>query len=541
MAEAKLTIKGAKQKSLEAQNKMIMNLLDSGDSDELAASVVSTQGEEASVNQSRSLLEDGDGEITMVVDGREQRIIALDDQLSQQVEIPTEQSSELITQPDTNEIVREIQEELDQKTKSLEEAISEKNTLETMLSMEINQRKYVEAKLAKAKADLEENEGIVVDLQQALKNPAPPTDLDPAVEGKLKKLSENNRVLVENNKILTAKSQSQKKEIETLRKKLKDAQAVAEGERKNAQSWEHRVNMLTGDMNQLKGLTYCKVEACTDEKVCGRSHAKKPENRRDCQYWLKGYCRWENRCHQRHDVGARSRALADTSDDVVVPIGANQGNNSNTSSNNPRQPKAQQPRAQKKKGGGKIPNQTPLNPQLNPPQQPPQLNQSPQLNQPPPTQQQQQIQPPTQPPQQQPLQPLQPLPPPHSQTSQTPHVPPQSAPVQTHQYTPLAPLTTPLNMVQYPHFIPTAAQNFPNLGTYPNIGWVGVNIPQLTAIQAQSMTRSQKQEEVRLEINKLREQINTANSQLPGQGTVDLQALITKEAELTRSLTQTYL
>ena len=76
---------------------------------------------------------------------------------------------------------------------------------------------------------------------------------------------------------------------------------------------------------------------------------------------------------------------------------------------------------------------------------------------------------------------------------------------------------------------------------YSNISWGGVNIPQLTAIQAQSMTRSQKQEEVRLEINKLREQINAANNQLPGQGTVDLPTLVQKEAELTRSLTQTYL
>ena len=101
-------------------------------------------------------------------------------------------------------------------------------------------------------------------------------------------------------------------------------------------------------------------------------------------------------------------------------------------------------------------------------------------------------------------------------------------------------MTTPLSMIQYPHFM-SAAQNIPNLGNYPNIAWGGVNIPQLTAIQAQSMTRSQKQEEVRLEINKLREQINAANSQLPGQGTVDLPALVQKEAELTRSLTQTYL
>ena len=90
------------------------------------------------------------------------------------------------------------------------------------------------------------------------------------MEGKLKKLSENNRVLQENNKILTAKGMSQKKEIENLRKKVKDAQAVAEGERRNAQSWEHKVNMMTGDVNQLKG------EACPDEKTCGRSHSRKP-------------------------------------------------------------------------------------------------------------------------------------------------------------------------------------------------------------------------------------------------------------------------
>ena len=120
----------------------------------------------------------------------------------------------------------------------------------------------------------------------------------------MKKLSENNRVLQENNKILTAKGQSQKKEIENLRKKV----AVAEGKRRNAQSWEHKVNMMTGDVNQLKGLTFCKVEACPDEKTCGKSHSKKAENRKDCPFWLQGYCRREQRCNLCHDVDARSKA-----------------------------------------------------------------------------------------------------------------------------------------------------------------------------------------------------------------------------------------
>ena len=99
----------------------------------------------------------------------------------------------------------------------------------------------------------------------------------------------------------------------------------------------------------------------------------------------------------------------------------------------------------------------------------------------------------------------------------------------------------PMNMLQYPHIIPAAAPSFANIGSYPNLGWGGVNMAHLTAMQAQTMTRNQKLEEVRLEINKLREQINSARSQQPGQGTVDLPTLIQKEAELTQSLTQSYL
>ena len=114
--EKSLRMTVEKQKAIDAQKNVIMDILNSGDSDKLANSAISSQSEEESANQSRSLLDNGDGESTIVMDkGGEQR-----DDLSQQIdEIPAEQSSELITQPDTNEIVREIQEELDAKTRSL--------------------------------------------------------------------------------------------------------------------------------------------------------------------------------------------------------------------------------------------------------------------------------------------------------------------------------------------------------------------------------------------------------------------------------------
>ena len=64
----------------------------------------------------------------------------------------------------------------------------------------------------------------------------------------------------------------------------------------------------------------------------------------------------------------------------------------------------------------------------------------------------------------------------------------------------------------------------------------GINVAAMTAMQAQSMTRLQRMEEVRIEINKVREQINTARSQLSGTGTSDVQTLIQKESELSTQL-----
>ena len=68
------------------------------------------------------------------------------------------------------------------------------------------------------------------------------------------------------------------------------------------------------------------------------------------------------------------------------------------------------------------------------------------------------------------------------------------------------------------------------------MGWGGINIAQLTAMQAQSMTRMQRMEEVRVEINRVRELINTARGQVPGPGSEELQTLIQKETELATQL-----
>ncbi len=53
--------------------------------------------------------------------------------------------------------------------------------------------------------------------------------------------------------------------------------------------------------------TICLDKDCTDDKVCGRSHERKEENRTNCIYFLNGYCRLESECTYKHDEGFRSR------------------------------------------------------------------------------------------------------------------------------------------------------------------------------------------------------------------------------------------
>ena len=253
-----------------------MALRDSGDREKLSEGDPSLQEESAmEADESRSMLEETENhenDNTIVVSGD-----SLSQTLSQDKSVEVIQA-EQSTQPAANEILEEIQAELDSVTKSRDDAISEKNTLETMLAQEISYRKYVETKLAEAKSELKANEEVVVNLQTALRNPAPPanTELSAEVQNKLKQVKK----LTEDNRIVTAKADFLKKENEGLKKKLVDAKACAERERRNAQSFEHRVNVLTGDLNQLKGLTFCKVDNCPNEKTCGRSHARKEENKK---------------------------------------------------------------------------------------------------------------------------------------------------------------------------------------------------------------------------------------------------------------------
>ena len=520
MEEAKLTIEGEKQKAIEIQQQRIMAMLDSGDSEKLGtddSTLQEVSGVEA--DESQSMLEETenpDNKNTIVMSGD-----SLSQTLSQDksVEvIPAEQS----TQPVANEIFEEIQSELDSKTRSHEDAISEKNTLETMLAQEISHRKYIEMKLAQSKAELKANEDVVVNLQAALKNPAPPTNTEYSaeVQNKLKQLKK----FMEDNRILTAKADSLKRENESLKKRFIDAKACAERERRNAQSFKHKVNTLTGDLNQLKGLTFCKVDSCPNEKSCGRSQARKEENKKDCVFWLKGYCRKEQRCKDKHSVEARTKLwdaeVAGGSGATIASsnnfCSGNANNNGKANNHGNTKHKNSKKQTHKQNNQGRAGQQQRV--QNSPPPPPPAATTAPAALAPAVT---------ASTPATAPLAPMAPLAPvPAPGPSYTPTSTSTTSSTQL-QMTPLPPIGM-LPSVQMP-CVPMPGYN-------PMIGWGGINISQLTAMQAQSMTRMQRMEEVRVEINRVRELINTARSQLPGPGSEELQTLIQKESELTTQL-----
>ena len=386
-------------------------------------------------------------------------------------------------------------------------------------------------KLAKCKAELKANEEVVVNLQAAIKNPAPSPDAAAGFQDKIKQLKK----LTEDNRVLNAKTEDQKRVIDRLKKQLADAKSCAEKERVSAQGYEQRVIQLTGDLNQLKGLTYCKNEACPNEKTCGRSHGRKEENKKDCKYWLEGYCRREQRCNLRHDVEARTRAW-----DAEAAAGGNSGNNPKPKTN-PNSGKSNHPNCQSNCSSNHT-NHNNTNNQNKPknPKKPTgkqgQTNRgcqqhscshsshTPNTAPPPPT-------PPTDTLQSSsPSPPLQPQAPNTNQSAPlTTTLPPTS---QVPQFmTPIPPIGM-LPSVQMPGYNSMMTNNM--------MGWgginPGINVAQLTAMQAQSMTRLQRMEEVRVEINKVREQINSARNQHQGQGSSELQTLIAKEKELTTQL-----
>ena len=537
VAEAKLLAEEIQLKAEEAERKKsmddqaasIMKLLqDSDDSGE-----TSTSKEDETLNESRSLLE-----VTVRQRNEEEE----DDIVDNTFALSQEQNMSVMEDP-----VKDLQDELALRTKSLQDALGENDTLKTRLAAEVNRRELAENKVAKQEKELTDNLGVIQSLSLACRTPHPPQAAKTSKEDEIKM----NRLKEENNSLL-AKLNAKKKEIESLKLKLKDERDAAASSNRLAMGFEQQLQETKGELARMKSLTHCTEVLCTDEKVCGRSHKKKPENRGPCSYFMAGYCRHENRCTHIHDTEARNREWAARH------------------SGQPQAPPAAQPAppAPQIQSQAPVPDQAPppthqLQP-LNPPQQPCGGHQGYQVQ--PPHHQGHQGQGPVQgggchqryngntsrrggkrgrggnggvgstrpksanggseyctnqgtpqaygPPQSSHH---------HHQPSHLPQPPPHQ-PQQTQQ---------PQQPHQPYHQPPPPTQQAPQVSMPPPVQpptWQTPSVAQLTAVQATEMTRNQRLEELRIELGTVQSQI--ANVRYHPPGSVNMATLFQKEAEL---------
>ena len=301
-AEAKLALEGYRQK------KEIMAILNSDDSNDGQGNI------QVNPDVSHSLLEDttihppvDSLDLTNVgpgVEGMEQE---------------TQESPDAV-------LLREAKEELTRRTKSLEDALADRDTLQTQLALERRSKQVLENRLTRTKKELEEAVETADGLRAAMADPS------------IHHSQEVNRVMAEltnaNNKISKLS-----KELEKAKALRKEALDQADSSRRLAQSWEQRIQHLEGESMLLKKQTNCNNRDCHDEKQCGRSHANKPENRAGklCDFFMRGYCNKAEECPFRHDPEARDRQDNNTS---------LRSNGSSTNSSGTEQVAGQQPREQ---------------------------------------------------------------------------------------------------------------------------------------------------------------------------------------------------
>ena len=209
LEEAKKTIEVEKAKNIKQQKDHILQLLDGSDSSGESPNI-STIEPPTLLNDSINLLdetkmEEG-AEKTINIDETvtESRLQEAIDNSSLDLNFTTQGMSaeqgdpSMISQDsDTNNLVKDIQQELDLRTRSLQDCMSDKDILTTQLAMEIKKKEVAENTIAKKNKELEDCLATITALQESVKNPAPPstsvlTDEDMA---KIKRLKDENDTL----------------------------------------------------------------------------------------------------------------------------------------------------------------------------------------------------------------------------------------------------------------------------------------------------------------------------------------------------------
>ena len=184
--------------------------------------------------------------------------------------------------------VRNLEDQLALRTRSLEDALAKVSQLKTEKATNVKKIEYWEGKIQAKDKEIQRLSGIIKALKDGLAKPSE------AVAAKDAKIVE-----------LSAKIQTLKKRCEDERAETKRAKESAEASRALVDGFimtqaEHKSQLV-----RLKRRIPCEEVDCPGEKECGFNHKMKEENKGQCKYFNYGKCDKSNECTFKHDIGAR--------------------------------------------------------------------------------------------------------------------------------------------------------------------------------------------------------------------------------------------
>ena len=221
----------------------------------------------------------------------------------------------------TNEFLAKLQEELNTKTKTLEDTIQRHDAVKSQ---------YQEAniKLEKMEEMIESKNSEVESLKNKIKEKnikiKQANEDAKSWEAHCTKLRESkgHPQLDESQKDKKIRTQAEKiKELEEERDHLKENFTNASN--LNVQLQRHISTLKEENDILTKRFKKCTDPGCMDDKACRFSHHHKNQKHIPCHHYLKGFCKHEEKCLWRHDPKDRQKDLStesmetDGDDDVV--------------------------------------------------------------------------------------------------------------------------------------------------------------------------------------------------------------------------------
>ena len=250
-----------------------------------ALATVSRKLQEGALNESRSLLEESSEKPEFHDDASHEGDSMLLHTARETIPVDSLSLSSFQVNEENTEI-KSLEDKLKASDDSLKQALAKIAKLEEGEGTKIRTIEFLENKISKKDKEIKDS-----------------TETIHALTDQVDKVDPKN----------TKRNTALNNKVTALEKKLADAKVEAARYKENAETQRQITEGfklvqadLTAQIASLKRDTLCREENCTNRKECGRSHAQKEENRAQCDFFNFGRCKKGNECRYKHDLAAKA-------------------------------------------------------------------------------------------------------------------------------------------------------------------------------------------------------------------------------------------